>query len=174
MDTIPVIPRVEDLPYITSPPIEFTYRSTRPVSAGLYTWADRPSVLTPARPLIVNSLYYFRSVTLAADIEELDFTSNINTVPTFQMFLKSRAKTILFREPIYMVKFFQNFEYRFAWITQQESDQLFAAFAGVLVQGAGLVGKASITLTAVISAQEVVDEAFVRKFREAYPAGRSE
>lgn len=168
---IPVVPRIEDLPYHTSPPIEFVYESTAALSAAVYTWADNPTSLIPDRPLMENSLYFFRSITLAADIEELDFTSNITTAPKFQMYLRGRAKAILFREPVYMVKFLQNFDYRLAWLTQHTKDQLFASFNGVLAQGAGLIGKTSITLKAIISAQEVVDEKFVRKFREAYLGG---
>jgi hypothetical protein len=166
---IQMVPRIEDLPYYKSPPIEFTYTSSAPFAAGKYTWADRPSALTPNRPLMVNSLYYFRSITLSADIEETDFTSAIVTIPQFQMYLKSRAKTILFREPVYMLKFMQNFDYRFAWITQQVNDQLFASFNGVINQTPGTVGKDPLKLTAIISAQEVVDEGFIKLFKETYP-----
>jgi len=165
---IPVIPRIEDLPYFFSPPIEFTYVSTALVSAGIYTWADVPTALTPNRKVMENVLYYFRSITLAADIDELDFTSNITTTPTFQMYLKSRCKSILFREPIYMVKFLQNFEYRFMMLTHQSDDQLFAGFSGAITQGASLVGKNSIKLTAVISVQEIADEEFVKRFCAPY------
>lgn len=166
-----MVPRLEDLPYYTSPPIEFTYTSSASIAAGKYTWADGPTALTPDRPLMVNSLYYFRSITFSADIDEVDFTSNIVTVPSFQMYLKSRAKTILFREPVYMVKYLQNFDYRYVWKTQVEGDQLFASFKGVLAQGAGLVGKNPLKLTAVISVQEIVDEGFVKAFKQTYPRG---
>lgn len=172
MNTIPVIPRVEDLPYLSSPPIQFTYQSTEAVSAGSYTWTDAPLPLVPDRPVMSNSLYYFRSLTLAADVDELDFTSNITVTPKFQMYLKSRAKAIHFREPIFMLKFLQNFEYRYAWLTQHNKDQLFCSFNGSLLQGAGLVGKASITLKAIISAQEVVDDTFISMFKSSYLGGR--
>jgi hypothetical protein len=164
-----MVPRIEDLPYISSPPIEFVYRSSAVFNAGLYTWSDAPSELTPTRPLMENVLYFFRSITMSADIEELDFTSCIVTVPKFQMYLKSTNKSILFREPIYMVKYFQNFDYRFAWVTQRKDDRLFASWNGIIVQNANLVGKASITLTAIISAQEIVDEKFVHLFQKGYP-----
>lgn len=169
MNQYHLIPRIEDLPYKTSPPIEFTYRSSAPFAAGKYTWADVQTPLTPNRPLMVNTLYYFRSITLSADTEEIDFTSNIVTVPTFQMYLKSNAKAVLFREPIYMLKFLQNFDYRYAWLTRQNNDQLFASFNGVIAQGPGLVGKDPVSLTAIISVQEIVDEQFVRQFCKKYP-----
>jgi hypothetical protein len=163
------IPRMEDLPYNSSPPIQFVYQSTAPLSLGSYTWTDGPKTLTPDRPLMNNSLYYFRSVTLSANIDELDYTSNITTTPKFQMYLKSRAKAIFFREPILFVKYLQNFEFRQAWLTQMVSDQLFGGFTGVLIQGPALIGKASITLTAVISAQEIVDDSYIREFYKKYP-----
>lgn len=169
MNSVPLIPRIEDLPYNSSPPIQFVYQSSATLSAGAYLWQDQPAALTPARPLIVNSLYFFRSVTLSANIEELDFTSNITTTPQFQMYLTSRQKAILFREPINMVNFLQNFDFRLAWFTEQENDQLFASFTGRLVQGAGLIGKTSITLTAVVSAQEVVDDEFIDIFKKRFP-----
>jgi len=164
-----MVPRLEDLPYYTSPPIEFTFSSSAVFAAGKYTWADGPKVLTPDRPLMVNSLYYFRSLTMSADIEEVDFTSNIVTVPKFQMYLKGRAKAILFREPVYMLKFLQNFDYRYVWKTQIDGDQLFASFNGVLAQSPGLVGKDPVNLTVIISVQEIVDEGFVKAFKQTYP-----
>jgi len=166
--SMPIIPRLEDLPYSSSPPIEFVYRSSAAFLAGFYTWADVPSALTPNRPLMENVLYYFRSITFTADIEELDYTSCIVTMPAFQMYLKGTQKSILFREPIYMAKFFQNFDYRFVWLTQRAGEQLFASWTGVLNQNANLVGKTPISLTAVISAQEIVDDKFIRKFKKAY------
>lgn len=168
MNQIPAVPRIEDLPYHTSPPIEFVYKSSMPFNTGFYTWANVPSVLTPNRPLMENVLYYFRSVTMSADIEELDFTSCTVTMPKFQMYLKGQQKVILFREPVYMAKFLQNFDYRFAWLTQRKDEQLYASWNGVLNQNANLVGKSPITLTAVISAQEIVDEKFISKFKKAY------
>jgi len=179
MDTLPVIPRLEDLPYYKSPAIQFTYTSSAPLVAGAYVWSDGPTPLVPDRPLMENSLYYFRSITFAANLEELDFTSSVTTdlttgnplYPKFQMYLKSRAKTILFREPILMVKYLQNFDYRYTWITQMKNDQLFASFNGSLTQGPALIGVTSIKLQAVISAQEIVDERFIAQFKKGYPYG---
>jgi len=164
-----MVPRMEDLPYISSPPVEFTYSQAAPFAAGKYTWFSGPTAILPNRPIMAGTLYYIRNITLSADIEEVDFTSNISTVPTFQMYLKSRAKSILFREPIYMVKFMQNFDYRFTWLTRQNGDQLFASFNGVLNQSANLVGKSPINLVAVVSAQEIVDEGYIKMFSDRFP-----
>lgn len=163
------VPRIEDLPYNTSPPVEFVYQSSAAFAGGVYTWADNPTLITPNRPLIENCLYYFRTITLSADIDEADFTSVINTNIRFQMYRKSDKKAIMFREPIYMVKFLENFIYRLVWITRYQDDRLYASFNGVLNQNANLVGKSPITLIAIISAQEIVDDGFIKTFEQKYP-----
>ena len=166
------VPRIEDLPYKTSPAIEFIYQSTATLNLGEYIWSDTPLPLYALRPLLNNAVYFFRSMTLTADIDEIDFLSNISDIPKFQMYLPSNANAILFREPIYMAKYFQNFDYRLAWNTHKNGDQLLASWNGTLLQGASLIGKTTITLTAVVSCQEIVDDNFIKVFRQNYPIGR--
>jgi len=168
------VPRIEDLPYWTSPPIQFVYESTAPLALGVYTWNDLPTAFTPNRPIRPNFLYYFRNITLSADIEELDFIANIVTPPQYFTFLDSTQQAVLFREPLVMNKFYQQFDYRLVWRTLTDPDTLRAAFTGQLVQGAALIGKASITLKAIISAQEIVDDGYVTHFVEKYPAAVAE
>jgi hypothetical protein len=163
------VPRIEDLPYSSSLPIEFVYRSTKSLSAGAYTWAEGASALTPDRAIMENNLYYFRSITLSADIEELDFTANISTIPKFQMYLKSNSGVALFREPIYMTKYLQNFDYRFVWGTQVASDTLLASFNGIISQGSSLIGKLTLSLTAIVSATEIIDNNFIAAVKAGYP-----
>lgn len=163
------IPRLEDLPYMHSPPIQFVYESTASLALGTYIWDDSPSTLAPNRPVLTNAVYYFRNISLSADITELDYTAAITTTPQFYMFRQADAKAALFREPLQMNMFFNQFDYRLCWISQQEEDQLFAAFRGTLVQTANLVGKESITLKAVITAQEIGDSNYVDAFRKHYP-----
>lgn len=172
------VPRAEDLPYWGSPPIQYVYESTAILSAGFYTWADAPSALTPDRPVRPNVLYFFRNISMSADVEELDFTSAIVNTPEFNTHLKSDAKAPLFREPVLMNKFYDQFEYRLWWSSQQggdsstrvNADRLFGSWAGVLSQTPALVGKQSITLKAIITAQEVSDEYYINQFRtNPYP-----
>jgi len=160
---------IEDLPYWTSPPVQFVYESEAVLNAGLYQWSDTPSVLSPNRPIQDNALYYFRSATLTADIAERDYEANILTSPEFYTFLQSDARAVLFREPLIMNKYYQQFDYRLTWISRQSNNQLFAAFNGTLVQGPALVGVNSITLKAVISAQEIVDDNYIKLFQAKYP-----
>lgn len=164
------VPRAEDLPYWGSPPVQYVYESTALLVAGFYTWVDAPSVLTPNRPVRPNVLYFFRNISMTADVEELDFTGAIITPPQFNTHLLSDANAPLFREPILMNKFFDQFDYRLWWSSQQENDVLRGTWNGILAQTPALIGKASITLKAIITAQEISDEYFVNQFRtNPYP-----
>jgi hypothetical protein len=186
------VPRIEDLPYWTSPPVMFVYQSRTPLVGGMFTWADAPSTLTPDRPILDNAVYYFRSITMVADVSELDYEGSLPQYlpasfivpPEFRMFLASDANTVLFREPIVMTKYFQNFDYRFIWTASRGQNSstvatasspsgdnhLLAGFNGVLLQSAGLLGKTYVTLKAVISAQEIVDEEYTIPLRKSsYP-----
>jgi hypothetical protein len=165
------IARIEDLPYGTSKPIEFIYQSTVAYgsSPGYYQWADKPTALTPPRPIQENVLYYFRTLTLTANVSEEDFTAAITTIPQFQMYTSGTQGAPLFREPIYMGCFLQNFVYRLAWMTTRNNESLLAGFQGALQQTVNLIGVNSITLTAIVSAQEITDQNFVLDFRKQYP-----
>lgn len=171
MNTLHQVPRLEDLPYVSSPPIQFTYTSPTAFTAGRYTWNDPASPLVPNRPILANCLYYFRSISFVADISEQDYIANSipTAVPKFQMYLRSTGKQILFREPVIMVKYLANFDYRLVWLTQNDDDVLTASFSGILNQSIGTVGKTPINLTAVISAQEIVDTGYITMFKEKYP-----
>lgn len=164
------VPRIEDLPYWTSPPIQFVYESTATLNLGQYVWDDTPSSLAPNRPILENAVYYFRHITLAADISEQDFQRGIIVSPKFYSFLRSHSEAPLFREPISMNKYYDQFSYRLTFASQQTNDQLLCAFRGQLLQHSGLVGTSTVTLKAIISAQEIVDEHFVDSFKENYPA----
>jgi hypothetical protein len=65
--------------------------------------------------------------------------------------------------------FLENFDYRFAFFTSDPDDQLLGALTGQLEMIADLTGKKFITITVVISAQEVIDENFIAQFKKAYP-----
>jgi hypothetical protein len=164
------VPRAEDLPYSTSPPVQFVYRSTASLDSGNYIWEDTPAVLTPLRPILANALYFFRKITLVADVAGIDFDANVVTPPQFYVYRKSDGgKTVLFREPITMPTFLQGYDYRLFWKSQRIDDELYCAFRGQLVQGPSLIGKSTITLTAMISAQEIFDVNYINEFMKSYP-----
>jgi hypothetical protein len=164
------VPRIEDLPYWTSPPIQFVFESTATLAFGQYVFTGVAAASPVPRPLRSNVLYYFRNISLVADIDEGDFQSSISTTPVFQVYKQSENGLQLFREPIRMSTFFDQFDYRLVWQTQNDGDTLTASFFGTLTQIPALLGKASITLKAIIAAQEILDDRFTRMFRDhSYP-----
>jgi hypothetical protein len=170
--------RVEDLPYISSPPAQFVYQSTCEVGhysdgtvgiAGNFIWNDTASAMTPARPLGENSLYFIRKLTMTADVNQNHFPQSIVTAPKFYLYKESNLAAPILREPVIMPCFLENFDYRFAFFTSDPDDQLLGALSGQLEMIADLTGKKFITITVVISAQEVIDENFISQFKKAYP-----
>lgn len=162
-------PSLNDIPYWTSRPVQFVYQSTAVLAAGQYTWSDSPSSLLVTRPIRQNYLYIFRAITLSADISEQDFTENVVTAPQFMVYLQQSANAAIFREPVRMVKYFEDFPFPLAWTSQTDPDSLLASFTGQVEQGAALIGKSDITLTGIISATEVVDQNFISEFKKNYP-----
>jgi hypothetical protein len=169
MDALHVA-RLEDLPYNDSPPVQFVYEQTATLNAGIYNFVNTtPQDLKVLRPVLENVLYYFRNVTLTADIENQDFTSAITNNIQFQLYRTGNGLAPLFREAILMNQFFQQLDYRFNWFSNISNDVLKGSFSGTLKQTPALIGKGSITLKAVIIAQEIVDEQFIKAFKMHYP-----
>ena len=158
------VARREDIPYIQSPPVQFIYSSTAALSLGSFTWKDPLTAFNPEREILTNALYYFRSITMTADISEFDYTSNVTTPLEFKAYLKGDAKTPLYRQGFRMEKFFDQFDYPFFWRRHTQNDILYGTLQGAVVQGASLIGKTSITVKVIISAQEITHEGFVKDF----------
>lgn len=155
----------DSVPYWSAPPVQFVYESTASLLLGKYTWNDTPSVLSPVRPIQDNDLYVLTSLTLAADITNDDFTAAIETTPLFNFHLVGDSKAPFFREPIQMITFLENFPFRYVWGPSIGSDQLLASFRGVLDQTPALIGKTSITLKAIMAAQEIQDDTIVEDIK---------
>lgn len=163
------IPRIEDLPYSSSPPIQFCYEVTAPLLLGAYTFTGVAGALAIARPLSSNVLYYFRSISVSADISELDFQAAITVTPNFQLYKQSEGGIQLFREPLRIGKYYDQLDYRLVWQTQAPDDILTASIVGTLTQIPALIGKVSVTMKVVIAAQEIIDSGYIKLFRRAYP-----
>lgn len=166
------VPRIEDLPYTNSPPLQWTYESTANLNLGQYVWTDTPSAFTPVRPLLENALYYIRSITLSADVDELVFQGALVTAPSFYTYVEKQGNVPLFREPIRMNRYYEDFTYRLTWGTQSGNEEVLGAFRGTLLQTADLIGKSSVTLKATMTVQEIVDKKFINLFRDGYPKGQ--
>ena len=187
------IPRITDIPFSSTNPIQFVYQSTATAAGGLYQWTDNPSALAVLRPLIVNSLYLIKEIYFAANVSEENFcagilppqsalaklltnggvgfspSKNATVMPQFQMYLQGAQNAPLFREAIVMPCFLRNFPYPKSWVTGVINDQLLASWNGTIAQAGALLGVSTLTLTATVSALEIQDQAFIELFNKNYP-----
>ncbi len=172
--------RLIDIPYLTSPPLLFTFRQTAAVAAGVYTYPQATTIaFTPSRPIQPNILYMFDTVTFAFDIDENDYYGAIATLPQFSMYLQSDSSAPSLREPLQLVKYFPALPYRLAIIGSEllgassdtalqgfQNNRLLGNVTGTLNQTPALLGKLSVTATLIFSAQEVSDNYFISEFKE--------
>lgn len=172
--------RLIDIPYLTSPPLLFTFRQTAAVVAGSYTFPQTTTIaFNPSRPIQPNILYMFESVTFAFDIDENDYFGAIATLPQFSMYLQSDAAAPSLREPLQLAKYLPALPYRLAVMGSEllgasdntalqgfQSNRLLGNVTGVLAQTPALIGKMSVTALLIFSVQEISDNKFIEDFKQ--------
>lgn len=62
------IARIEDLPYLNSPPLQFTFSQSAPIIAGKYTFNGGRAQIGNNKNLNDNTLFYIKSLSFSADI----------------------------------------------------------------------------------------------------------
>lgn len=171
--------RLIDIPYLTSPPLLFTFRQTAAVVAGSYTFAQTTSIaFTPSRPIQPNILYMFETVTAAFDIDENDYFGAISVQPQFSMYLQSDANAPSMREPLQLVKYFPALPYKLAIMGSEllgqssntsaqgfQNNRLLGNVTGTLLQTPALLGKVTVTAILVFTVQEISDNRFLEEFK---------
>lgn len=171
--------RLSDIPYLTSPPLLFTFQQTAAVAAGTYTFAGDKAAFTPSRPIQPNILYMFETLDFSMDIAPADYFSAISTQPQFSMYLQSDASSPSLREPLILAKYFDTVPYRLAVMGSEllgvsnrptlqgfQSNRLLGNVSGVMNQTSSLLGKMSLTAILVFSVQEVGDHDFIADFKQ--------
>jgi hypothetical protein len=175
--------RLNDIPYRTSPPLLFVYSEKVTLAAGAYDWPlGQKAVFTPSRPINANSLYIFNTLDFACDIDEGDYQSALLSPMSFSMYLQSDGGSPALREPVPLVKYFNNLRYilnilgsellgeayqNSSGVTPSQGfsfNRLMGDVNGTLTQTPALIGKASVTATIVFTVQEVTDRNFIKDF----------
>lgn len=168
------------LPLLTSPPILFQYRQTADLLAGSYEFVPGKYAFTPDRELNVSAMYWFRTLTVSADVGESDYAGAIASIPTLSLFLQQSAQGPFLREAVQIGKYFTNLPYEKCFTIHSSSTPAAVANApeaikgftgsisGTITQTAALLGKESITLTVLIAAQEIMDDGFNRSLRKGF------
>jgi hypothetical protein len=167
------VPRIEDLPYFTSAPIQFNYTETANIAGGTYPFAGTQQPMTTVRPLINGALYYIKNISLSANVDEGAYMSgaaiNAGFAPKFQIYLQSDAGSQFLREPILVNRYFYQFEFKKFFLNQQ-SNAMLASITGAVIQVPALVGLAALSIVATINAVEIMDTNFIQLFTgQPYP-----
>lgn len=179
--------RLIDIPYDTSPPIIFTFRQTANVAGGVYDFNPTGVVKTafnPNRPINKGFLYIFRTISFAMDIAENDYQGAILDQPAFAAYVQSEAGAPAFRESIVLAKYFDNLPYTLSVMggqvpgitypgsaggatgaAAQAINRLLGNVSGSITQTGALLGKMSVTAIIMLTAQEIVDSAYIDCFK---------
>lgn len=175
--------RLNDIPYRTSPPLLFVYTETAALVAGAYTWVlGNKFAFTPSRPINANSLYLFKTLDFACDVDQADYQGAVSTALSFSLYLQSDAGSPALREPVPLVKYFNTLPYilnilgtellgeayqNASGISPAQNfnfNRLMGDINGAITQTPALIGKGSITATLVFAAQEITDKNFIKDF----------
>jgi hypothetical protein len=175
--TIPRVGRIEDLPYYTSPPIQFTYEQKADLTLGTYPFLlDSKSVMNNNTQLTDNSLIYIRNVSFYADIPQIDYqqalqlAAGTTNVPQFSMYMEGNAGSPILRNPIQLGNYFREQDYKLLIMPKYNPNNLLGAVSGTLQQTAALAGYSEINITIEFFCQEIVDDAFIEAITRKYPA----
>lgn len=174
--------RIEDLPYFYSPPMQWTFSQSATLTLGQYPFTGARAVVNGAKNITDNSLLYIKSASFSADISILDYEKAIQLpggtvdVPRFSLFMDSEANAPLFRDPIQLLNYFNDQEYKLLAEPRTSSgedtivkNRLSGFFRGTLQQHANLAGISAITLNMVVYIQEIIDGNFINALKLKYP-----
>lgn len=174
------VARIEDLPYYTSPPIQFVHTQQAVLNAGTYPLALNKVTMQNTVQLSDNSLIYIRDMSFYADIERdnyqraLQLAAGTVDVPRLSLYFSGNASNPILRNPVFLGDYFRNQPYRLLKMPKATPNTIDAAIQGTLQQHAGLAGIAQINLTVEVYCQEIVDDAFIAAVTKKYPQVQNE
>ena len=169
------VARIEDLPYYTSPPIQFTFVQQATLTLGQYPFVLTKAVMGNTVQITDNSLIYIRDMSFSADISLLDYQTSLKLatgltdIPRFSLYMGGDGGVPIFRNPIELANYFREQSYRKVIMPKYTPNQLLGSVQGTLQQHAGLAGVNEINITMELYCQEIVDDNFIKEFTQRYP-----
>lgn len=169
------IPRIEDLPYYYSPPLQFTFTQQATLTLGQYPFTAGRAAVGNNKNITDNTLLYFREMTFSADISlanyqiALQLAGGTVDIPRFSLFLTSEANAPVLVDPIQLDNYFNGQTFRRIVLPKQLPNTLSGFFRGTLQQHGGLAGVTEINLTMNMWVQAISDDNFVEAMKQKYP-----
>lgn len=172
---IPVT-RLLDIPFWTSPPLQFTFSQTAEIEAGQYNFEGAGQEMVGNKNINDNTLILINTMSFSASIprevyqEALALTTLPNTfIPNFNMFLESGRNAPVLRDPVELNDYFVSQVFTQLIDPKVTPNRLSAFFRGTLQQTAALAGISEITLNIQIFCQEITDDNFIQAVKKGYP-----
>ncbi len=172
------IPRIGDLPYWSSPPMQFTFTESAALSLGTYPFTAARTIMTNQKNLNNSTLIYFYDMTFSADIPLLDYqhalqlAAGTTDIPQFSMFFANNRNAPALQDPIVCQDYFNGQDYQLLVEPKQTPNTLTAFFRGTLLQTAALATVGNINLTFTFYAQQITDDNFIQEFKKGYPRSK--
>lgn len=170
------VARMEDLPYYSSPPIQFIHTQQGALALGVYPFVIAKAAMQNTIQLSDNSLIYIRNISFYADVPELDYQMALQlaagtvNIPRLSIYFSGNASVPLLRNPVFLGNYFREQDYRMLVRPKVTPNTIQAAIQGTLQQHGGLAGIGQVNLTVEIYCQEIVDDNFVSAITKKYPA----
>lgn len=170
------VARIEDLPYYTSPPIQFIHTQQAALTLGTYPFLLNKTVMTNSNSQLTdNSLIYIRDISFYADVPVLDYQRALKlaagtvNIPRLSLYMGGNAGVPMLRNPVYLGDYFREQSYRLLIMPKFTPNDILASINGTLQQHAGLAGIVEINITVELFCQEIVDDAFIEAVTRKYP-----
>lgn len=167
--------RIEDLPYYTSPPMQFTFVQKADLTLGEYPFTAGRATIGNNKNITDNTLLYIKAMTFSADIpilhyqEALQLATGDTDIPRFSVFLQSDSNAPIFIDPIQLSDYFDDQEYKKLVLPKQFPNRMSAFFRGTLQQTGNLAGVTEINLTINLWVQQISDDTFINGLKKKYP-----
>jgi len=168
---------IYNFPLKYSEPEQFVFKQTVQLNtAGNFLFPINKQRFTPDLILEDEAVYYLRTLTFGGDVAAEHYTMATIIEPVFHLYLESEAGAPQLKNPIALPIYFHNQLYqKLLEPTVLEGDGLLAgtnrflgSFEGTIQQIPPLIGKTALTLTMIITAQEITDETFIAELKKTY------
>jgi len=170
-----IITRIEDLPYLLSPPMQITFKQSAGLTSGQYIFNGDRQVVGNNKNINDQGLYYIKSMTFSADVEQLAYQKALKLssgevdIPRFSLFMQSDTQAPAFKDPVQLGEYFSDQEFKKLILPRQQPNRLTGFFRGTLQQIAELSGVAEINLSVNIWIQYITDDNFIKGLHKQYP-----
>lgn len=162
-------PTINEIPWMTSPRVLALGNFSIPLSGGQFTIT--PSTIfsfSPSFTLMKESLYWFRNISVCANVPEEAFAGAITNPVMLTLLSSAKGYSPFLRDSIQIGQYLKGQELGVAYYDRAGNNELKANLSGTLAVTPALAGKPSINLFVAIDLIQITDFGFIEKFIVQY------